>query len=84
MAITTSQLAITSEWQQVSAGDCTMQSKMRGVMYRVAVGAGTPTNNAMLTIDLDEPKTFAYKEPVWVSLLAKGPVGNSATINIIK
>lgn len=83
MAITTSQLAVTSSWQQVSESDCTLQSNVYGTKYHVAVGTETPTD-AALFLNLDEPTTFSYKEPVWVRLSAKGPSGMQRVLNIIK
>ena len=83
MAIATTKLVVTSEWQQASASDCTMQSEVVGTKYHIAIGAATPVDG-FLTLRLDEPTTFAYKEPVWVRLSAKGPINLEANLNIIQ
>lgn len=80
--LTTTQKAITSDWQKVSEGNCTMQSDIAGVMYDVSIGATEPTD-AAISVKLNEPTTFAYAEPVWVRLRAKGANNYSRTINII-
>ena len=82
MPISKAQQAITSEWVQVSAGDCTMQSDKAGVIYDISVGETQPT--AGLALKLDRPITFAYKAPVWVRLNAKGNAALTRSINIIK
>lgn len=82
MAITTTQMVITSQWQKVSEGDITMQSEKEGTLYDFAIGTGVPT--AGLLINLDEPTTIAYKEPVWLKLRAKGSASHQRLINVIK
>lgn len=83
MAISTSQVTITSQWQQVSDGDCTLQSIEASELYNVSIGADQPTD-ALIILPLKEPTTFAYKSPVWVRLNAKGFVGLQRVLNIIK
>lgn len=82
MSISTSQQAVTSDWVQVSAGDCTMQSSKSGIIYDVSVGEAQPTSG--LSIKLDEPLTFAYKAPVWLRLNASGNASSQRFVNIIK
>lgn len=88
MAATTQQ-AITGNWQKVSDSDCTMQSETPNTLYDISVGVTAPSDSASppdarIIINLGEPKTFAYKSPVWVRLNAKGSVGQQRVINIIK
>lgn len=83
MAITTSQMTITSSWQKVSDSDCTIQSLQAGVLYDFVVGTSTPTT-AFLYKTMDTPTTLAYKTPVWLRLHSKGSSGNQQIINIIK
>lgn len=82
MAISTVEQVITSDWVQVSAGDCTMQTVKAGVIYDISVGEIEPTTG--LALKLDRPITFAYKTPVWVRLHAKGNAALQRSINIIK
>ena len=84
MAVTTTQILITGEWQQISDSDCTVQSVKAGTLYSVSIGIDAPTTDAIIKIRLDEPTTFAYKSPVWLRLNAKGGASMSSTINIIK
>lgn len=83
MAIATAQQVVTGEWQQIGGGDCTIQSSKTGVLYNISIGAAVPTE-VSLVLKLDEPTTFAYKEPVWVRLHAKGNSAMRNTINVIK
>lgn len=80
--LTTTQKSITSDWQKVSDGNCTMQSDVAGIMYDVSIGATEPSD-AAISVKLNEPTTFSYAEPVWVRLRAKGNASYSKTINII-
>lgn len=82
MTITVKQL-ITSEWQQVSDGDCTIQSEAPNSVYEIAVTAEPPTD-AFIFMELSEATTFAYKTPVWLRLRAKGTASLERAVNIIK
>lgn len=79
----TTKATITGEWQKISSSDCTIQSPSAGTLYDVAVGTGTPTDS-FLTLNLNEPATFAYKSDVWVRLHAKGNSSMQKTITVIK
>ena len=81
MISTTSQV-VTGEWQQVSAGDCTIQLFEDSSLYDISIGDDTPTD--ALTINIGEPITLAYSSAVWVRLHAKGSSSMSKQINIIK
>lgn len=83
MAIATTQISVTSQWQKVSEGDITLQSETEGVLYDFAVGVSEPST-ARLWTKMDAPTTIAYKEPVWLRLSAKGPVSHQRLINVIK
>lgn len=82
MAITAQQV-VTGSWVQISGGDCTIQSVKAGTLYNISIGTPAPTE-ASLTLDLDKPTTFAYKEPVWARLNAKGNASMTSVLNIIK
>ena len=83
MSLATTQIAVSSDWQQVSDSDCTIQSLKKDIRYDFAVGVSQP-DAAFLSDTMDTPTTFAYKEPVWLRLADKGPVGKQEIINIIK
>lgn len=80
---TTLKQSITSEWQQVSEGDCTIQSETPNSVYEVAVTTEPPTDS-FIVMPFDEATTFAYKTPVWLRLQAKGAVSLERAVNIIK
>lgn len=80
---TTEKQAVTSDWTQVSEGDCTMQSQSSGTIYEAAVSLAMP-EDAFITLPLDEATTFAYKTPVWLRLQEKGASDLERFINIIK
>lgn len=81
--VDTTKHAVTGEWQQVSEGDCTIQSDSLGHIYEIAVTTELPSNT-FITMSLDEATTFAYKTPVWLRLQAKGAASLERTVNIIK
>ena len=83
MAIATTQIAVTDQWQKVSDGDITLQSEVEGVIYDFAAGASAPIIGRLWT-KMDTPTTIAYKAPIWLKLRAKGPAGNQRLVNIIK
>lgn len=72
-----------SQWQQVSEGDCTIQSESPGPIYEVAITSDLPSD-AFITMPFDEATTFAYKTPVWLRLQAKGSASLERTVNMIK
>lgn len=80
---TTSKQLITSEWQQVSDGDCTIQSELPNTTYEVTVTTEPPTDS-FITMQLTEATTFAYKTPVWLRLHEKGAANLERAVNIIK
>ena len=81
--VDTTKHAVTGEWQQVSEGDCTIQSESPGPIYEVAITSDLPSD-AFITMPFDEPTTFAYKTPVWLRLHAKGSASLEKMVNIIK
>lgn len=75
--------SVNTQWQQVSEGDCTIQSDSPGHIYEIAVTTELPSDT-FITMSLDEATTFAYKTPVWLRLQAKGAASLERTVNIIK
>ncbi len=82
MAETTQQI-VTTEWQKVSDGDCTIQSMSKMDLYNVAIGAAVPTD-IFLILELDEIATFGYKSPVWIKLNDARDPNLERTIVIVK
>lgn len=81
--VDTTKQAITGEWQQISEGDCTIQSESPTAIYEVAVTAVLPTD-ASIRLSLGKATTFAYKTPVWLRLQEKGNSSLERIVNIIK
>lgn len=80
--VDTTKQAITGAWQQISEGDCTVQSESPTAIYEVAVTTELPTD-AFIWLSLGEATTFAYKTPVWLRLQAKGNSSLERLVNII-
>lgn len=77
----TTQVTVTKSWTKLADSDCTIQAVHKG-FYCIAVNALEPTDDAHLTIKLDEPATFAYATAIWCRL----PQGSieSVKVNVIK
>ena len=83
MAITTSQITVTGEWQRVADAKCTLQSEVAAIIYDISVGEDTPSN-ACIHTDMQTPTTFDWGAPIWVRLHSKGSAGNQQVVNVIK
>lgn len=83
--VTTTQVTVSKAWVKLSDGDCTIQAAVGNNynIFQISVNATAPTTDACIALTLSEPKTFAYKTPVWCRI---SPSINATTdtINIIK
>lgn len=65
---TTKTIEITKDWQQVSNGDCVVQSLFFDGQFCIAVGGVPSDDNAYLLTKLNEPLTLEFGASVFIKL----------------
>lgn len=65
---TTKTLEITKDWQQISNGDCVVQSLFYAGQFCVAIGSIPSDENAYLLMKFDEPYTLEFGAGVFIKL----------------
>lgn len=80
--MTTKSIEITKDWQQVSSGDCVVQSLFYVGQFCVAIGGVPSDDNAYLLTKLNEPLTLEFGKPVFVKL-PHSHTGNVERLTVI-